>query len=417
MEKYYFFKTVKEGSRERLRPLSGQTERDGSAINPNFNTKGSKLMRESYPLGTVFCSRVCELQGGFYAAGDLYPMDINMGDYKSEAHRPTADMVKAYREFKETQETALPDLFSSVFAPAEEIVPEPAKAPKAESKKFSMLEMLSSEKKYSTPSIDKDGFSISDDNWRLLLRNILTGTNTLMVGPTGTGKTELVMLACRKMGLECNVFNMGTIFDPISELLGVHRLAGGSSKFDYAKFAQDVQKPGVILLDELSRAPVTTNNVLFPCLDSRRTLPVDMAGGEDVRNIKIHPQCVFIATANVGSEYTGTMSMDRALVGRFFPLELGYMENNDEVKVLMKRFDIPKDDAVNIVTVAGTVRNKYSKTELSSSLSTRETLMAAKLISDGWSAQKAMELTFLPLFEGTKVEGERAVVMQIILTR
>lgn len=419
MEKYYFFRTVKEGSRERLRPLSGQTERDGSAINPNFNTKGSKLMRESYPVGTVFCSRVCELQGGFYAAGDLYPMDINLGDYKSEAHRPTADMVKAYKEYKETQESAIPDLFASVFSPAEEAAPasEPVKAPKEESRKFSMLEMLSSEKKYMTPSIDKDGFSISDDNWRLLLRNILTGTNTLMVGPTGTGKTELVMLACRKMGIECNVFNMGTIFDPISELLGVHRLAGGSSKFDYAKFAQDVQKPGVILLDELSRAPVTTNNVLFPCLDSRRTLPVDMAGGDDVRNIKIHPQCVFIATANVGSEYTGTMSMDRALVGRFFPLELGYMENNDEVKVLMKRFDIPKDDAVNIVTVAGTVRNKYQKTELSSSLSTRETLMAAKLISDGWSAQKAMELTFLPLFEGTRVEGERAVVMQIILTR
>ena len=136
-----------------------------------------------------------------------------------------------------------------------------------------------------------------------------------------------------------------------------------------------------------------------------------------MRNIKIHPQCVFIATANVGSEYTGTMSMDRALVGRFFPLELGYMEGKDEAKVLVKRFGINNDDAVNIVAVAETVRNKYWKTERSCSLSTRETLMAAKLISDGWSAQKAMELTFLPLFEGTRVEGERAVVMQIILTR
>ena len=162
---------------------------------------------------------------------------------------------------------------------------------------------------------------------------------------------------------------------------------------------------------------MTTNNVLFPCLDSRRTLPVDMAGGDDVRNIKIHPECVFIATANVGSEYTGTMSMDRALVGRFFPLELGYVEKAEEKKVLMNRYGINDTDADNIVSVASTVRSKYNATELSSSLSTRETLMAARLISDGWSAQKAMELTFLPLFEGTKVEGERAVVMQIILSR
>ena len=411
MEKYYFFRTVRDGSRERLRPLAGQTPHDGAVINPNFNTKGSKRMRESYPIGTVFCSKVCEQQGGYYAAGDLFPLDINLGDYLSEMHMPTPEMVNAYREFKEHEE-APADLFSSAGMVIEESTVE-TEAPKA----FSMLEMLSSERRYVTPTVDSDGFSISDDNWRLLLRNILTGTNTMMIGPTGTGKTELVMLACRKMGIECNVYNMGTIFDPISELLGVHRLVGGSSTFDYAKFAKDVQKPGVILLDELSRAPVTTNNVLFPCLDSRRVLPVDMAGGDDLRVIPLHPKCVFVATANVGSEYTGTMSMDRALVGRFFPLELGYMESEEEKKVLVKRHGISESDARNIVTVAATVRSKHAATELSSSLSTRETLMAARLISDGWSAQKAMELTFLPLFEGTKVEGERAVVMQIILSR
>ena len=411
MEKYYFFRTVRDGSRERLRPLAGQTAHDGSVINPNFNTKGSKRMRESYPIGTVFCSKVCEQQGGYYAAGDLFPLDINLGDYLSEMHMPTPEMVNAYREFKEHEE-APADLFSSAGMVIAESTVE-TEAPKA----FSMLEMLSSERRYVTPTVDSDGFSISDDNWRLLLRNILSGTNTMMIGPTGTGKTELVMLACRKLGIECNVYNMGTIFDPISELLGVHRLVGGSSTFDYAKFAKDVQKPGVILLDELSRAPVTTNNVLFPCLDSRRVLPVDMAGGDDLRVIPLHPKCVFVATANVGSEYTGTMSMDRALVGRFFPLELGYMESEEEKKVLVKRHGISESDARNIVTVAATVRSKHAATELSSSLSTRETLMAARLISDGWSAQKAMELTFLPLFEGTKVEGERAVVMQIILSR
>ena len=115
----------------------------------------------------------------------------------------------------------------------------------------------------------------------------------MIIGPTGTGKTELVMLACRKLGIECNVYDMGSMYEPISGLLGVHRLKkGGESVFDYAKFTQDIQKPGVILLDELSRAPVTTNNILFPCLDTRRMLPVEMAGGEDLRAIKVHPKSV-----------------------------------------------------------------------------------------------------------------------------
>ena len=211
---------------------------------------------------------------------------------------------------------------------------------------------------------------------------------------------------------------MGSMYDPVSGLLGVHRLQkGGESVFDYAKFTQDMQKPGVILLDELSRAPVMTNNILFPCLDSRRMLPVEMAGGDELRSIPVHPDCVFIATANVGAEYTGTMSMDRALVGRFFPLELDYMPLDSEVQVLTKRCGILPAEAENIASVAGTVRSLYGKQEISCTISTRETLAAAWLVADGWSSLDAMELTFLPLFEGTRTEGERGMVAKIFMTR
>ena len=53
----------------------------------------------------------------------------------------------------------------------------------------------------------------------------------------------------------------------------------------------------------------------------------------------------------------------------------------------------------------------------SCSVSTRETLMAGKLVSDGWTALEAMELTFLPLFEGTRTDGERSIVSKIFMTR
>ena len=136
-----------------------------------------------------------------------------------------------------------------------------------------------------------------------------------------------------------------------------------------------------------------------------------------MRAIQVHPECVFIATANVGAEYTGTMSMDRALVGRFFPLELDYMPCTEEAKVLSNRCGIKANDAANIVAVAETVRNLYAKQELSCSISTRETLMAGRLVSDGWTALEAMELTFLPLFEGTRTDGERSIVSKIFMTR
>lgn len=142
-----------------------------------------------------------------------------------------------------------------------------------------------------------------------------------------------------------------------------------------------------------------------------------MAGGDGMRSIPVHPECVFIATANVGVEYTGTMSLDRALVGRFFPLELEYMPCIEEAKVLKKRYGISTNDAANIVAVAETVRSLYSKQEISCSISTRETLQAGRLVSDGWTTLEAMELTFLPLFEGSKTDGERSIVSKIFMTR
>ena len=89
-----------------------------------------------------------------------------------------------------------------------------------------------------------------------MLRNVQNQVNTILLGATGTGKTELVRLICDRLGIECHVYDMGAMLDPISGLLGVHRLSEGGSVFDYAKFTQDIQKPGVVLLDELSRAAV-----------------------------------------------------------------------------------------------------------------------------------------------------------------
>ena len=413
-QNYYFFKTVKIGGRQRLRPLPGQKEPSGRHIDEGLNVQADSRMREDYPLGTVFGSESLELRSlhstTFYSAGAIYPIGLNLGDYHSQSHMPSAGMNEAYESYK----TDIEDLARPVLSGESTLFTESGNA----ATPGTLLAQIKADRKMNAPTIEGEGFHIADKDWYLLVRNIKSKVNTMMVGPSGTGKTELVLLACKKLGLECNVYDMGSMYDPVSGLLGVHRLQkGGESVFDYAKFTQDIQKPGVILLDELSRAPVTTNNILFPCLDSRRMLPVEMAGGDELRSIPVHPDCVFVATAIVGAEYTGTMSLDRALVGRFFPLELDYMPLECEVQVLTKRCGIMPSDAENIASVAGTVRSLYGKQEISCTISTRETLAAARLVADGWSSLEAMELTFLPLFEGTRTEGERGVVAKIFMTR
>lgn len=408
MSRYYFFRTVTVDGKDRLRPLDGQTDGEGSPIHKELNTQANKKMRDSYPVGTIFGSTMCELrtktQTAFYAAGDIYPVSVPEIELLSPSHRPSPEMAAAYVQFSAEQK-------ASELRKASGAGDRSRNAP-------SLLSSLKADSRYACPTIEEDGFFIAEKDWYLLLRNVMTGMNTMLIGPSGTGKTELVMLACSKLGIRCSVYDMGSMYDPISGLLGVHRLkAGGVSEFDYAKFTKDIQQPGVVLLDELSRAPAMTNNLLFPCLDSRRSLPVEMAGGDDVRSIDVHPDCVFIATANVGAEYTGTTSLDRALVGRFFPIELDYMAEPDEVMMLIARCGLETDDARNIASVAGSIRNLYRKGELSSTVSTRETISAGRLVADGWTALEALEAVFLPLFEGSRTDGEKSIVSKIFMTR
>jgi nitric oxide reductase NorQ protein len=282
-------------------------------------------------------------------------------------------------------------------------------------KKETLLEKIAADPKFKCPTPKTDGFYMKDGDWRLLIRNIKRHVNTLILGPSGTGKTSSVQLICNRIGVSLEIFDMSTIIDPISSLLGVHRISGGKSIFDFAKFTQAIQKPGVILLDELNRASLAAGNVLLSCLDQRRTLYIEVAGSKDVREIKVHPDVTFIATANVGSEYTGAnSSMDRALLSRFFPVELGNIPSNDESDVLMYRTKIEKKDSDLIVKVANNIRSLYNKQEISLSLSIRETLMVAELVSDGWTLGNAMEMIYLPLYEGTKTDGERSTIYKTI---
>ena len=268
--------------------------------------------------------------------------------------------------------------------------------------------------KYKKPTLN-DGFFVTDNNWNFLVRNILRKTNTILIGPTGTGKTELVMKVSKCLGIECSVYDMGSMMDPLTDLLGSHRLMDGSSIFDYAKFTQDIQEPKVILLDELSRAPLTANNILFPCLDSRRELPVEIADSSHVRSIPVHPDCVFIATANIGSEYSGTNEIDAALMNRFVPLKLEYLDSNTEEKLLCKRSKISSADSKKLVTIMNDIRGAYYKNEISKSVSTRESLICADLIYDGFSILDAVSNVVCNKFSDDSYNNEYNIVKKIIM--
>ena len=190
--KYYFFKTVRDGSRNRLNPLPFQTASDGTAIIQKLNTQvaaGGMKLREAYPIGTVFCSSMCELSARagtpYYCAGDIYPILDGNSNYDFNLPTPTKEMLDAYDEYKNlAKQEAASTLFAGTNTPT---------APK----KQSLLDKIRTDKRYCVPDIDKDGFYVRDTDWYILIRNILTKTPEILTGPSGTGKTEMAKAMAR----------------------------------------------------------------------------------------------------------------------------------------------------------------------------------------------------------------------------
>ena len=232
-------------------------------------------------------------------------------------------------------------------------------------------------------------FKVEAGTYKMLERNIKKGTNTLLLGPTGCGKTELVNNIAKRLELPITIFDMGTMSDPIMSLVGTHiiKVEDGhtSSRFAPSRFSQVIQKPGIILLDEISRSSATANNLLFPCTDFRKELPMEYCF-DDCTPVKIHKKCVFVATANVGSQYTGTHKLDRALLDRFMLLEIDPLSIVQVAAVIKSQY--PSIDDVRIFRITDCFRQineAHDNFGISFNLSIRHLKMVAELVVDGFT--------------------------------
>ena len=231
-------------------------------------------------------------------------------------------------------------------------------------------------------------FKVSEGTYAIIERNVIRKTNTLLLGPTGVGKTEMISNVASKLGLPLTIFDMGTMSDPIMSLVGTHviKMEDGktTSKFVKSRFSEVIQRPGIVLLDELSRASSTANNLLFPCLDFRKELPMEYCF-DDVSPVRVHPECVFFATANLGGQYTGTHKLDRALLDRFMLIEIDPLRK-EEVTSAMKIL-YPLDDIIltKMVDVYLGINKAHDEFTIGFNLSIRHLKLVAELVSDGFT--------------------------------
>jgi nitric oxide reductase NorQ protein len=255
--------------------------------------------------------------------------------------------------------------------------------------------------------------------WKYLIRSAVRAKNIMMTGPSGCGKTMASKALVTALDRPDFYFNLGATQDPRATLIGnTHFDKQKGTFFSESAFVTALKTPNaVILLDELSRAHPDAWNILMTVLDQgQRYLRLDEAEGSPIVNVA--EGVTFIATANIGNEYTSTRVMDRAILDRFVTIEMDVLDDVKEFGLLKFMFpEVKEYDLKAIAEIAHHTRTQSMSEngKLTSMVSTRASVEMAGLIYDGFELNEAAEISIYPFFsQDGGVDSERTYIKQLV---
>jgi nitric oxide reductase NorQ protein len=272
---------------------------------------------------------------------------------------------------------------------------------------------------HSSYSLKPELLVMKELKWKYLVRGAVRGKNLLMTGPAGCGKTLAAKSLVGAMNRPDFYFNLGATQDPRATLIGnVHFDKKDGTYFSESLFVKAIQtENAVVLLDELSRAHPDAWNILMTVLDEgQRYLRLDEADGQ--ATIKVAKGVTFVATANIGNEYTSTRVMDKALMDRFTVVEMDVLNDEEEMGLLSYLYPNVDPELLKAVSeIANSTRVEADSEDgkFASGVSTRTSVEMAGLLFDGFGLDEAAEVCVYPQFDSDGgAESERTFIKQLV---
>ena len=394
-QRFVFCKVVRNENKELILVDSNGVE----FLVPQLNEGGSSLYKRAVAAAnnpTKYCFKV-------RVSGNLTEGSIEFGRVPGEKFNgaePVGNFNKPNGGLEQYQMKSIPTPTEVVAAPLED----------------DFLKFIHNEAKDLKPQM----LFMNELKWKYLIRNIIRGKNIMMTGPAGCGKTMAAKAAANSIeGYTMEIFNLGSTQDPRATLIGNTQFdTKKGTVFSPSPFVQAIQTPNtVIVLDEITRAHPEAHNILMSVLDAgQRYLRLDEAADSPV--VKVAEGVSFIASANIGNEYTATRQLDRAIVDRFQIIEMDTLTKDEETNLLQMMYpSINISSIQSVAEITSMTRSEVKKEtpQLTNALSTRTAVEIGSLLYDGFTLEDAAEITIYPLFDDAGgAQSERTYIRQFV---
>jgi len=249
---------------------------------------------------------------------------------------------------------------------------------------------------------------------RALLWAIAKGQNAVLVGPTGCGKTTMVMNVAGHLGrpfFRIPVHGEMRKRDMIGGFKQVTTERGSETQWFDGVLTKAIGMPAIVDLDEIDRADPDLQYVAHQAYERQGITILDDGG----RFIAPHADHAIIATANTKGRDDGEnayglrQEMSEATRDRFpFWINCSYMDKEQEmVAILGDCPGLPRDSAERVISFANLMRNAFISNRLSTTCSYRQLLSVASWI-EGLNPQNQLERT------EAELEAIRTILIQRI---
>ena len=228
----------------------------------------------------------------------------------------------------------------------------------------------------------------------------------LVVGPTGCGKSSLVINVCARLRERLEIVSMDgevSTDNLLAKMLLTVENGKEVTQVAYGPALRAYKDGKGLLLEEVDMGNADVLASMHRILETQSGFYTCNVGAQD--SIKKASTFFCAATANTtgwGEDtfiYAGTKPLNQAFMNRFsLTVKLNYLPKAKEIDVLVNKTRIPKQLAEKMVTVAGEVRDARTKAvdRVASVISTRDLLEWADMVQGmNMRPTEAAEYTFL----------------------